>query len=288
MNPIDPATLTERQRREYEYHRQRAGQHESLVHQPLSWDVLQAPESRWWNAYWRMYAHLSRLGLQARDVLVVGCGFGEDALRLARMGACVTAFDLSPEAIDIAQRRAQNEELEVAFHVQPAESLDFADASFDCVVARDILHHVDIPRTMIELRRVARADAVFVMNEIYTHSALQRIRTSGFVERYLYDRMKTTIYGTEDVYITADERKLDESDLAAITAGLGTARAEEHFNMLVTRIVPDRFDTAAKLDRLALKALRPLGRILAGRVLLVAPFLPPAGIRVAPDSPATA
>lgn len=275
MDSIDPAALTERQRREYEYHRQHASKHESLVHESLAMEVLEAPTTRWWNAYWRIYAHLVGLQLRGREVLVVGCGFGEDALRLARLGARVTAFDLSPEAIDIARRRALHEDVELALHVQPAESLRFADASFDCIVARDILHHVDIPRAMTELRRVARPEAAFVMNEIYTHSALQRIRTSAFVERVLYERMKPAVYGSDDVYITADERKLDESDLAAVRVQLGKPIAEEHFNMLVTRLIPDRFESAARIDHLALKALRPLGRLLAGRILLVAPFASP-------------
>ena len=36
---------------------------------------------------------------------VVGCGLGDDAAELARRGARVTAFDLSPTAIDLARQR---------------------------------------------------------------------------------------------------------------------------------------------------------------------------------------
>ena len=272
MTTIDPNTLTDRQRREFEYHRLHAQKNQLLARQPLSWDVLDKPETRWWNAYWQMYAHLKDLKLAGRDVLVVGCGFGEDALRIARLGAKVKAFDLSPEALDIARQRARRESLDIDFGEMPAETLRYADDSFDCIVARDILHHVDIPNAMAELRRTARPGAVFLMNEIYTHSGLQAVRQSRFVERVLYERMKSTIYGSSDVYITADERKLDERDLAAIRAHLHVPRFEQHFYFLVTRVVPDRYDGVAKADRLLMKALRPWGHLLAGRIMLAAEF----------------
>ncbi len=43
--------------------------------------------------------------VQDRQVLVVGCGLGDDAEYLAKLGAKVTAFDLSPTAIDWCHQR---------------------------------------------------------------------------------------------------------------------------------------------------------------------------------------
>jgi ubiquinone/menaquinone biosynthesis C-methylase UbiE len=276
LSAMDPSTLTDRQRREYEYHRLHAQKNGMLAQQPMSWEVLDRPQTRWWNAYWQMYSHLKAMNLQGRDVLVVGCGFGEDALRIAKLGARVKAFDLSPEALNIARQRAKKESLDIEFDEMPAEVLRYGDRSFDCVVARDILHHVDIPKAMSEIRRTARPGAVFLMNEIYTHSRLQAIRKSRFVERVIYERMKAMVYGSNDVYITADERKLDEHDLAAVHAHMQSPRFEQHFNFLVTRVVPDRFDVIAKADRLLMKALRPWGHLLAGRIMLAAEFRPDA------------
>ena len=47
----------------------------------------------------------SQLSLQDLRVLVVGCGLGDDAEYLAGLGAKVTAFDLSPTAIDWCHQR---------------------------------------------------------------------------------------------------------------------------------------------------------------------------------------
>jgi SAM-dependent methyltransferase len=42
---------------------------------------------------------------EGRNTLVVGCGLGDDAEAVARTGYDVTAFDISPEAIQWSQRR---------------------------------------------------------------------------------------------------------------------------------------------------------------------------------------
>ena len=265
------ASLTERQQRELEYHRAHAIENEALLTRPFSWDVVERPAVRWWNAYWQMYVYLTRLGLAGKRVLVVGCGFGDDALRLARLGAEVSAFDLSPESLSIARRLADREHLRVRFDEMPAERLVYPDAHFDVVVARDILHHVDIPPTLAEIARVSRDGAVLVVNEIYSHSITERVRRSSFVERTLYPALRRFVYSRDRPYITEDERKLTEADLALVTARLARIDVEKHFNMVVTRLVPDRFEMLARADRLAMMALRPIGRHLAGRVLVAGP-----------------
>lgn len=261
------SVLTERQQRELDYHREHAKEHRRILAAPFSWDVLEHPGRRWWNAYWQMFAYLVTCDLVGKDVLVVGCGFGEDALRLAKLGARVSAFDLSPEAIQIAGELAQREGLKIDFQVMPAEGMKYPDSMFDCVVARDILHHVEIPATMKEIVRVAKPDALFVVNEIYSHTITDKIRHSTLVEKVIYPRMQQFVYGKVKPYITADERKLTERDLKAIMGPLRKPEHLKHFNFIVTRLVPDRFDHFAKADRLLLRLLKPIGHVLAGRVL---------------------
>ena len=268
MAGIEGLELTDRQQRELDYHRDHAKEHRFRLEQPFSWDVLQDPARRWWNAYWRMFRYIVESGVRNKRTLVAGCGFGDDALRLAKLGADVHAFDLSTELLDIGRELAQREGLTVHFAQMPAESLGYESDFFDCILARDILHHVDIPRAMSEIRRVARNGAVFIVNEIYSHSFTHRIRHSWLVERWLYPAMQSFIYGRRKPYITADERKLTQRDVAEIRKLLPAYEVEECFNFLVNRIVPDRFVTFAKIDRLLLMGLKPLGPLLGGRILL--------------------
>jgi ubiquinone/menaquinone biosynthesis C-methylase UbiE len=276
MQEGDTQNLSDRQRRELDYHVGHAAKNRVLIDRPFSWDVFDRPARRWWNGYWQMYTWLCAQNLAGQRVLVVGCGFGDDAIRIAKLGAVVSAFDLSPDSLDIARAICQREKLEVDFKQMPSESLRYPDASFDMIVARDILHHVDIPATMRELERVARPGATFVVNEIYSHSVTDIVRRSGLVAKFIYPRMQRLIYGSSTPYITEDERKLSESDLKLITAPLEAPSMRKYFNFIVTRVIPERFELAAKLDRLLLRALGGLGAVLAGRVLFVARFRKPA------------
>ena len=262
--------LTDRQQREIDYHREHAKLYKSILSAPFSWEVIQYPAKRWWNAYWVMYEYILSCDLKDKKVLVVGCGFGDDALRLAKIGARVCAFDLSPESLEIAKAMALREGLEVDFQQMPAEQMLYSDNTFDYVLSRDILHHVDIPRAMREIVRVSKPDAIFVVNEIYSHSYTNIIRKSAFVEKILYPKMQMAIYGSGKPYITEDERKLSESDLEEIGKSLQTRIFSKYFNFLVTRIVPDRYDSVSKIDNIILRILRPIGYLLAGRVLFSA------------------
>ncbi|MCI0336592.1 MAG: class I SAM-dependent methyltransferase [Acidobacteria bacterium] len=262
--------LTDRQQRELDYHREHAKEHRWILDSPFSWEVLQDPGKRWWNAYWEMYAYLAECDLKGKSVLIVGCGFGHDALLIAKLGASVSAFDLSPDSLQIARELAIREGLQIAFDEMPAEHMRYEDSTFDYIIAQDILHHVDIPRTMGEIVRVAKPNAVLVVNEIYSHSVTDKIRRSSLVKKVLYPRMQRLIYGPGKPYITEDERKLSELDLMEIIKPLQSIQFEKHFNFLVTRVVPHRFELLCKVDRLLLRLLQPIGRLLAGRVLFSA------------------
>jgi ubiquinone/menaquinone biosynthesis C-methylase UbiE len=268
----DPAyDLSGRQRRELEYHRHYAEKLRAQVEGSVSFDITTSPARRWWNAYWHAHTGLRQANLADRPALVVGCGFGDDAIRLTKLGARVSAFDLSPESLSIARARAASfAERPIAFRQMPAERLTYPDDSFDAIVAVDILHHVDIPSTIRELQRVARPGCLFVCNEPYTHSALQRIRESRLVEAHVYPLVLRWMRGARDpkeAYITEDERKLGESDLRLLSGWLSDFRAD-YFNALTGRVVPERFVTLLKADRLGLRLLGPVAPLLAGRVIV--------------------
>ncbi len=92
--------------------------------------------------------------LAGRRVLDYGCGHGMAAVVLARQGALVTAFDLSAGYVRETLRRAQANGVTLQACTANAEALPFADASFDLVWGSAILHHLDLPTALRELRRV--------------------------------------------------------------------------------------------------------------------------------------
>jgi ubiquinone/menaquinone biosynthesis C-methylase UbiE len=100
---------------------------------------------------------LAELGIVAgRQILDFGCGHGMMGVTLARLGARVTAFDLSRGYIREARMRASANGACIKFLAADGERLPFADSSFDGIWGNAILHHLDLPRTASEIRRVLR------------------------------------------------------------------------------------------------------------------------------------
>lgn len=121
---------------------------------------------------WACYRRLLYQGVEGLDVLEYGCGMGSHAFELARKGARVTGIDVSDLAIQRARERAVREGLSIRFLVMNAESLGFAESSFDLVCGVAILHHLDLHAAYRELARVSRPDGRCVFVETLGHNPL--------------------------------------------------------------------------------------------------------------------
>lgn len=91
---------------------------------------------------------------RGRRVLEIGCGIGTDTINFARAGAEVTAVDLSPRSLEIAQRRAEVFELadRIRFYQADAESLSSQVPSepYDLVYSFGVIHHTPHPERVID------------------------------------------------------------------------------------------------------------------------------------------
>jgi ubiquinone/menaquinone biosynthesis C-methylase UbiE len=263
-------TLDERQRRERDYHAQFAQRFKDKITQPVDLDVIEPGPRRPWNGYWSSYDALMMTDLVGKRVMVPGCGFGEDAIRLAKLGAVVHAFDLSPDLLEISRQRAALMGITgINFKVMPAEAIDYPNDYFDLIFFNDILHHVNIPKALAEARRVLKPGGKIIANELYTHSYVQRVRESRFVKGFLYQRRVRFIYGTDDPYITDDEHKIDEFEMQELERIIQSGPSRQYFLLLGGRILPSRWRWVEKLDRLFFAMIGSGGKILAGRILLV-------------------
>lgn len=109
---------------------------------------------------------LMQLGNVANlSVLDYGCGHGMASVVLARRGALVTAFDLSPAYLGEAERRAAANGVRIAFVQADAERLPFADGSFARIWGNAILHHLDLRLAARELYRVLQPGGIAVFCE---------------------------------------------------------------------------------------------------------------------------
>lgn len=131
--------------------------------------------AQWKRARWRYYAPsydiaakpfergrqraIRQLDPQPGErVLIVGCGTGLDLAHLPT-GAAITALDLHPANIKRTKARARALGHDVNARVGDAESLPFADDSFDAVLLHLLLAVVPDPHAVAaEAARVLEAD----------------------------------------------------------------------------------------------------------------------------------
>lgn len=103
-----------------------------------------------------------------KRVLDYGCGRGEYSLELLELGATVEGIDISKAYVDLcfkACRERGFDEKRFNFQVMDAHKLDFADNSFDFVVGNGILHHLDYPTALAEIRRVLKPGGRAIFQE---------------------------------------------------------------------------------------------------------------------------
>lgn len=91
------------------------------------------------------------------DVLEIGVGLGADHQRFAQAGARLAGIDLTERAVEHSRKRLRLFGLESDLRVADAESLPFADESFDLVYSWGVLHHSpNTARAIDETWRVLR------------------------------------------------------------------------------------------------------------------------------------
>ena len=132
-----------------------------------------------------------------RRVLEYGCGTGSLAFELAEGASHVIGIDISDVAIHQAHLRAERRSLtNVEFRVDNAEAMQLPAKHVDVVAGSGIVHHLDIPKAMQEVRRVLMPGGVAIFAEPLAHNP--------FVNWY---RKRTPELRT------ADEHPLTVSDL---------------------------------------------------------------------------
>ena len=157
-----PATLTARQQVERTHHDRIAARERRDFY---AWGALDAADA---------YACSLIDQPAGRLMLDLGCGRGAHAVRFAQSGACVVAVDLSGGMVAMTQQRAIATGVadRVAVQQMSAESLGFADATFDYIFGHSVLHHIDLAVTRQEVHRVLKPGGRAVFLEPLDHNPI--------------------------------------------------------------------------------------------------------------------
>ncbi|MEH2300181.1 MAG: methyltransferase domain-containing protein [Nostoc sp.] len=131
-----------------------------------------------WGTQWTK-VHLPFLkSANVKTVLDLGCGTGNDVLRLVRQGFTVIGVDFSDEAVQQGHEKAKKLGLSAQFVVADmAKRLPFDSATLDAVMSNVAIHMFSdqITRQLFkEIRRIVRPNGLFVFHVNSTEDALVR------------------------------------------------------------------------------------------------------------------
>jgi SAM-dependent methyltransferase len=118
-------------------------------------------------AYPLEYAYHLLGDVRGQEVLDFGCGTGGDSTLIAGRGARVTSMDISPDLLELAERRVELDGYggRITTLVGSAHQIPLPDASVDVVWGHAILHHVDLALASREIHRVLRPGGRAVFSE---------------------------------------------------------------------------------------------------------------------------
>jgi 2-polyprenyl-3-methyl-5-hydroxy-6-metoxy-1,4-benzoquinol methylase len=161
-----------------------------------------SPDRPWFNKEFR----IRLLGdLRDKHILDIGCGDGDNAVLLAKLGARVTGIDISPKSIGFAQKRAALNGVSDRTHFicSPLEVAEMGESKFDVIWGDGVLHHLiaDLELVFNRVKLWGKPSAKVIFSEPVSLSKAMR-------------RLRKHIPIHTDA--TPDERPLERDELAVV------------------------------------------------------------------------
>ncbi len=101
--------------------------------------------------------YVDMTGLKGKKVLDIACGTGVLTEQFVRMGADVTAIDLTAKAVELTKKRLDLYHLKAEVLQADAQEMPFADNTFDYVCAWGCLMHMpQTEKAIAEIHRVLK------------------------------------------------------------------------------------------------------------------------------------
>ena len=210
--------------------------------------------------------------IEGKRILEIGCGDGGKSIILGLKGARVLGIDISPRAIDIANKRAVLHGVadRVKFICTPLELYAESEKEpFDIIYGSAVLHHLlpVLDSVLVDLKKLATQRTIFLFTEPV--SMWQWLRNFRLM-------LPIPTHGTPD------ERPLNPSDIAIIFRHLPNLHMR-FFGFalrIVMRVLPRNYETCSGLVRFVYDAAAKFDNIL-----LSVPGLQGLGSTVTLDGP---
>ena len=150
-------SLTEKNIREKEFHNkfhsEKKTRFENIFYKAL------------FNLFDDFYDYLKK-NIKNKDVLDYGCGVGSITEQVVNYEPKnISGIDISDQSISIAKKRNNELNLNIQYQVQNCEKTTLSSNSFDVIYGSGILHHLDITKSIKELKRLLKTNGSLVFME---------------------------------------------------------------------------------------------------------------------------
>ena len=157
--------------------------------------------------YEELTRHFSDRALTDLHVLDIGTGPGFFAILLRELGCNVTAIDLTPAMLAEAKENAGPLATEIQFIEMNAETLRFADGSFDAVISRNLTWNLPHPqRAYAEWARVLKKGGLLLNFDANWYAYLFDKNAQAAYDK---DRANSAEQGVWDQNVGADGEHFD-------------------------------------------------------------------------------
>ncbi len=137
--------------------------------------------------------YIDMKGLKGKKLLDIACGTGVLTEQFVRMGAEVTAIDLTPKAVELTKKRLDLYHLNATVMEADAQQMPFADNTFDFVCAWGCLMHMpETEKAISEIHRVLKPGGkmlamMYHRNSVHLRYAIQLGRGILRGQYFFYD-----------------------------------------------------------------------------------------------------
>jgi ubiquinone/menaquinone biosynthesis C-methylase UbiE len=127
--------------------------------------ALVSPDGATHNEHYHEFL-LRHLPAHCQRALDIGCGTGTFARRLAERSQHVTAIDLSPEMIRLAQERSAKF-TNIDFQLADINEVPLSPESFDCIASIATLHHLPFAEILLQMRTALKPRGTILILDLF-------------------------------------------------------------------------------------------------------------------------
>ena len=132
--------------------------------------ALVSPDGATHNEHYHDFL-LRHLPSHCQNALDIGCGTGAFARRLAERSQSVTAIDLSPEMIRLAQERSARY-TNIDFQLADIQELPLSPESFDCIASIATLHHLPFAEILLKMKTALKPRGTILVLDLFAPDGL--------------------------------------------------------------------------------------------------------------------